>query len=111
MEVHAEGRLRAIEDRAWLRDHVTALAAVHEAGQATPWAVGDAPAAFIDKQLGGIVGLTLTVERLEGVWKMNQHHPEGNRTGVIDGLSASPRDGDQRVAAIMRDLEDERSRT
>src|SRR2546421_3124894 len=58
--VHAHGALRVIEDRAWLRDFVTALTNRYEATRRDPWQVTDAPADYIDKQLGAIVGLELS---------------------------------------------------
>ena len=41
--VHAHGIPRAIEDKAWLLAHVTALSAFHEGGRSNPWNVFDAP--------------------------------------------------------------------
>jgi transcriptional regulator len=49
--VHAHGLPRAIEDRAWLLQHVTQLASTHEAGQALPWKVSDAPQDYIESLL------------------------------------------------------------
>ena len=46
--VQARGRLRAVDDKAWLRAFVTRLTDHHEGGRAAPWAVTDAPADFID---------------------------------------------------------------
>jgi len=62
--VHAYGRLRAIEDVAWLRNFVSRLTERHEGERAVPWKVTDAPADFIERQLGGIVGLEILVRRL-----------------------------------------------
>ena len=50
--VHAHGELRAIEDREWLRDFVQSLTKTHEAGQKEPWEMSNAPADYIEKQLG-----------------------------------------------------------
>ncbi len=52
--VHAHGPLRVIEDRHWLRELVERLTNRHEAGRRDPWKVTDAPADFIDQQLGAI---------------------------------------------------------
>jgi transcriptional regulator len=85
--VHAHGRLRAIEDRAWLRAFVETLTNRHEAGRATPWQVADAPADYIESMLGGIVGIEVAVSRLAGKWKVSQNRPAHDRTGVVEGLS------------------------
>lgn len=96
--VQAHGRLTAVQDGAWLRRHLDALTDLNEAGRPAPWAVDDAPEDYLAGMMRGIVGLTLAVERLEGVWKMNQNHPEPNRLGAAAGLAAEA----PAVAAIMR---------
>ena len=69
----------------------------------------DAPADFIAGLQRGIVGLILHVTRLEGVWKIAQHHPEPNRRGVIAGLAASDVPGDRAMAAVMEQAERDRA--
>jgi transcriptional regulator len=64
--VHVSGRLRFVEDRAWLRAFVERLTRRYEAGRTAPWAVSDAPADFIDAMLGAIVGVELVVTRFAG---------------------------------------------
>src|ERR1700746_4057439 len=54
--VHAYGRPAVMHDRDWLLRHVTELTAQQERGEARPWATSDAPAAFIEAMLRGIVG-------------------------------------------------------
>ena len=46
--VQARGRLRAIDDRQWLRAFVTRLTDRHESGRPAPWAVSDAPSDYVD---------------------------------------------------------------
>ena len=85
--VHAHGAPRFIDDRAWLRAFVTRLTERHEAGRQTPWKVTDAPAEYIDAQLGAIIGLEIPIARLVGKWKVSQNRPPRDRAGVIDGLT------------------------
>jgi transcriptional regulator len=106
--VHVHGSLSSIRDPEWLRRHVEDLTAFNEAGRPEPWAVSDAPDDYIKAQLRGIMGIRLEVDRIEGVWKLMQHHPEANRLGVIAGLSESGDAGDRALAAEMRSLEDSR---
>ncbi len=87
--VHAHGRLRAVEDREWLRKHVEELVAREEEGFDKPWSAAEAPADYIDGMLKGIVGLEMTIERLEGKWKMGQNRMEADREGAIAGLRAA----------------------
>ena len=84
--VQARGRLRAIDDRAWLRKFVSRLTDRHEAGRNDPWAVSDAPADFIETMLGAIVGIEIPLSSLVGKWKVSQNRSAADRDGVVDGL-------------------------
>lgn len=107
--VQAQGRLSVTRDPDWLSAHLTRLTQGKEAGQAKPWSMDDAPADFIAGLQRGIVGLILHVTRLEGVWKIAQHHPEPNRRGVIAGLAASDVPGGRAMAAVMGQAERNRA--
>lgn len=95
--VHAHGTPRFIDDRAWLRDFVTKLTNRHEAERRDPWKVTDAPADYIDKQLGGIIGVEIPLTRLIGKWKVSQNRPPQDRDGVVEGLR---REGDHTGVAV-----------
>jgi transcriptional regulator len=98
--VHAHGVPRFIDDRAWLRAFVEKLTTRHEAGRREPWKITDAPADYIDTQVGAIVGLEIPITRLIGKWKVSQNRPAQDRDGVVEGLS---REGGQ-PGAVMADL-------
>ncbi|MGE4073850.1 MAG: FMN-binding negative transcriptional regulator [Lysobacterales bacterium] len=99
--VHAHGRLQAIDDPIWLRQLLDELSAEHEAFQPRPWRLDEAPPDYVERQLRAIVGIELRVERLIGKDKLHQNHPEANRRGVIEGLSARDQASAQDVAAQM----------
>lgn len=84
--VHAHGVLRIIDDRDWIFAQISALTATHEAALPTPWSVGDAPADYIEKMLGAIVGIEITISRLEGKWKASQNQPAANQVSLIDAM-------------------------
>jgi len=67
--VHARGVLRAIEDPAWLLEFVRGQTAHHEAAQAQPWSVADAPPDYVDGMLKAIVGIEIPIDRIDGKWK------------------------------------------
>jgi transcriptional regulator len=85
--VHAYGPLKVIEDEPWLLSLLNHLTNIHEAGSPVPWKVGDAPQDFIQSLLQGIIGLELSIRRLEGKWKVSQNKSERDRQGVIKGLT------------------------
>lgn len=84
--VHAHGTARAIESRDALLAIVTRLTRTHEAGQAAPWAVSDAPADYIEQMLKAIVGIEIAVERWVGKWKVSQNRSVPDRLGTVAGL-------------------------
>ncbi|WOB08669.1 FMN-binding negative transcriptional regulator [Piscinibacter gummiphilus] len=84
--VQARGKLVVRDDVAWLRRLVTRLTQRHEATQAVPWQVSDAPADYLEAMLRGIVGIEIPLTSLRGKWKMSQNHTAANREGVARGL-------------------------
>jgi transcriptional regulator len=100
--VHANGTLRFIDDRNWLRGLVENLTDRHERDRGDPWTVTDAPQAFIDQQLGAIIGVEITIERLIGKWKVSQNRPDRDRDGVVEGLRRDGRESDLAMAGLVR---------
>jgi transcriptional regulator len=84
--VHAYGRPEVMQERDWLLRHVTELTAQQESGEARPWLLSDAPPAFIEVMLRGIVGFRFPIARLEGKWKMSQNREMQDRAAVVTGL-------------------------
>ncbi len=101
--VHAQGTMRAIEDRAWLRAHLEALTAHNESPRSQPWVLADAPADYIEAMLGAIVGIEIAVTDLRGKWKTSQNQPARNRDGVIAGLEATKQPGAEAMAKLVRE--------
>jgi transcriptional regulator len=99
--VHVHGRLRVIDDAAWLRRLLETLTDHHEATQPKPWKVGDAPEDHVAKSLRAIVGIEVAIERIEGKFKLSQNHPARNRAGVIAGQRQRDGDGDAELAEWM----------
>lgn len=99
--VQATGRLRVIDDEAWLRGQIATLTRRHEAGRATAWQVGDAPEDFIAQQLKGIVGIEISIETLSGKWKTSQNRSPADRAGVASGLAAEGQEAAQAMARLI----------
>ena len=81
--VHAYGYLKIIEDGEWLMAHLANLTNIHEAESLVPWTVGDAPADYV----ASLIGLEMTIERIEGKWRVSQNRSEQDRRGVANGLA------------------------
>jgi transcriptional regulator len=96
--VHARGRIAWRQEPDWLRAHVTALSDAHEAQRAQPWAVGDAPETYIQTMLRGVVGFELTIESLQGKYKLSQNRDAADRAGVREAFG---REGLTDLARLM----------
>lgn len=103
--IHFHGWAEKQEAPNWLLNHLEQLVTHNEASQKEPWKVSDAPKDYIEGLTKAIVGIQFKVDRFEATLKMNQHHPEENRLGVIKGLKSSAHFRDQEVAKIMQQLE------
>jgi transcriptional regulator len=101
--VQARGRVRVIEDAAWLRSQIEALTRSQEGARPAPWAVGDAPEAFIAMQIKAIVGVEIEIADIAGKWKASQNRPAEDRAGVISGLKAMGDEASIEMAAIVRE--------
>jgi transcriptional regulator len=99
--VHAYGRPQVMENKNWLRRHVTELTAQQETNEVKPWAPSDAPESFIDVMLRGIIGFRFAFTRLEGKWKMSQNRQATDRNGVVRGLGTRGQGDDLEVAALV----------
>jgi transcriptional regulator len=86
--VHVHGTARVVDD-AQLEGIVRALTDRHEATMAEPWSVDDAPRDYIDAMLRAIVGVEVTVERIEAKRKLSQNRSSEDISGVIAGLNGS----------------------
>lgn len=87
--VHVHGQLTVMDQERFVRGLVARLTRDHEkrSGQPRPWMMGDAPADYIDQMLAAIVGIEVTLERLEGKFKLSQNKEARDREGAIAGLS------------------------
>lgn len=100
--VHAHGVPLAFEDPQRVLDVVTRLTQTHEAGQARPWQVADAPADYIANLLKVIVGIEIPVQRWVGKWKVSQNRPSADQQGVAAGLNGQGSDAAARMATLVQ---------
>jgi len=99
--VHAHGKLRVLDDAAWLRAHLAALTAHNEMPFPEPWQPSDAPPDYIEKLMAAIVGIEIVITRLSGKWKTSQNQPPQNQAGVVRGLEASAHPSAAPMAALV----------
>jgi transcriptional regulator len=65
---------------------VARLTRRHEAKESKPWKMGDSAPDFIDGMMKAIVGLELSIIRLEGKAKLSQNRDPRDLQGAVDEL-------------------------
>jgi transcriptional regulator len=103
--VHLTGPVRKQSDSE-LGPHLDALSAKFENWLAPkpPWTSSKMTAGRLDAMKKAIVGLVMTVEEIEGSFKLNQHKSDADYAGVAEAL-ASQADADaEQIARRMREV-------
>lgn len=99
--VQLTGTVTVHHEPDWLREAVRDLTEAHESGREHPWAITDAPAEHIELELGGIVGIEVTVTEVVGKAKLSQNRSATDRARVIAGLREELHPGAAEVADAM----------
>ena len=98
--VHVKGHISFIHDEKWIYNIIDSLTSEHESMQETPWSIADAPDTYVNKMLSAIVGIEISVNSIEGQWKLSQNQPQINKFGVVNGLL---KNGDLKVSELVQD--------
>ena len=101
--VHVYGTLSVTHDETSKRQIVTALTQIMELTRQSTWQVSDAPSDYLEKMLAAIVGIELTITRVQAKWKVSQNRDVADRGGVEKGLRAEgTNERDHLMSAIVR---------
>jgi transcriptional regulator len=101
--VHLTGPVRKQSDSE-LGPHLDALSAKFENWLAPkpPWTSSKMTAARLDAMKKAIVGLVMTVEEIDGSFKLNQHKSDVDYAGVAGALALQADTSAQQIARTMR---------
>ena len=102
--VHLTGTVRKLSDDE-LTHQIDTLSAKFENWllPKKPWTSAKMTVARLDALKKAIVGLVMTVDEVEGSFKLNQHKSEADYAAVAGGLGAQADAGSQKIAQLMRD--------
>lgn len=84
--VHVKAKIRKVLDEKYLRGILARLTRQHEASQAVPWKMGDAPEDFIQEQLGKIVAIEIEIDSIIGKFKVSQNRSAVDAENVAKAL-------------------------
>ncbi len=101
--VHLTGRVRPLSE-AELAVQIDALSAKFEQRllPKKPWTSAKMTPARLEVMKKAIVGLVMTVEQIEGSFKLNQHKSEADYAAVAGAMDERPDSGSQQIANLMR---------
>ena len=99
--VHVTGVPRVVGGEA-TREIVDRLVDTYEGGRPEPWP-GALPPEFRATMLEAIVGFEMSIDSVEGKFKLGQNRDEADRAGLLAGLERSGDPGDAALAAFARD--------
>ncbi|KAI3557466.1 hypothetical protein CABS01_16328 [Colletotrichum abscissum] len=72
-------------------------------GRPGPWQISDAPQRYIDLSKMAIIGIEITIDRLQGKFKMSRELGEGDRQGVVEGFKALNSDLGNQISALVKE--------
>jgi transcriptional regulator len=100
--VHLTGTVRKLSDSE-LASHLDALSAKFESWLAPkpPWMSSKMTAGRLDAMKKAIVGLVMTVEDVEGSFKLNQHKSYADHAAIAAALLQRPDEAAQTIAQQM----------
>ena len=104
LSAHVRGRLDPIDDAAEQLTVLRRTAEVMERGATEPWTLEQAPPGRVEFLLPMIRSFRITVERVEGVAKLNQTHGPADRLRVMERLLQSNDPGAHEIARLMAQL-------
>ena len=101
--VHLTGTVRRLSDHE-LGPHLDALSAKFESRLVSkpPWMSSKMTAGRLEAMKKAIVGLVMTVEEVEGSFKLNQHKSDVDYAGVAGALALQADTSAQQIARLMR---------
>jgi transcriptional regulator len=108
--VHLTGQVRRLSDDE-LAAQIDALSAKFEDWllPKKPWTSDKMPAARMEALKKGIVGLVMTIEEVEGTFKLNQHKSDVDHAAIASAMNAQPDEASkiigQQMVALRPSLE------
>jgi transcriptional regulator len=110
--VHLTGTVRVLSDDE-LAAQIDTLSAKFENWLAPkkPWTSAKMTPARLETMKKAIVGLVMTVEEVEGSFKLNQHKSEADFAAVATALERRADTGSQQIADLMRNAKPEAFKT
>ncbi|WP_332699282.1 FMN-binding negative transcriptional regulator [Halalkalibacter lacteus] len=100
--VHVYGTVRIIDKKEEMVELLSKTVDFYEASMPNPWNA-QFDSKFMDGLMNGIVGLEISINRIEGKWKLNQNHSIERQQNLVNGLKTSNEYNSAEIARIMQE--------
>lgn len=101
LSIHAYGKIEFFHDHPSLLTLLKKLTHTNEKQFQHPWKIDDAPPEFIQSMLNAIVGVKLSITRIEGQIKLSQNKSGADQQNIIKQLRKSQKDMDKALSTLM----------
>ena len=101
--VNVHGAMRVLNTPDELLPFLHALTNQFESSSATPWRVDDAPPAYVNDLMQAIVGIEITISRIDAKWKISQNKTAQDRMNIANGLAEQKNAQSQEISTMMAD--------
>lgn len=99
--VHVYGSIKLIEGEA-LIESLRKLTDRYEKNSVHPVSVASLSTEYFQKQLNGVVGMEITITKIEAAYKLSQNRDHVNHAAIIDQLEKRNSGDDLEVAEAMK---------
>jgi transcriptional regulator len=99
--VHAYGKFNIVQDKHHAKTIIENTVDFYESTMPNPWSV-DFSSEFMNGLMGAIVAFEITINSVEGKWKLSQNHSWERRNKVIAALENQHNENSAQIAALMR---------
>lgn len=100
--VQIRGKVRLVEEEGEVARILNEQTKVFEGESEQAWKMGDLPADFSGRLVSAVMGLEISIDRVEAKFKLSQNREEEDRQGVIEGLRTRGDEASQSVLELMR---------
>lgn len=100
--VHFTGTLEVVDDPARINRIVSDLTDFHEKDRIQPWATSQVDSTYMTNQLHAIVGIIMTVTKVEAKFKLSQNRSIRDQEAVMWDLAISSLPEEREISLEMR---------
>lgn len=102
LSIHAHGTIEFFHNPATLLSILKKLTDINEAQFDHPWKIDDAPQEFIHAMLNAIVGVKISITKIEGQKKFSQNKQESDKKNIAAQLAKSANSMHKDLATLIK---------